>query len=123
MDEPESLGEKPRESDLGPGTVEAIRIIERGKTLRAVTICVCITVGVGMIVWGLIQIADQPPWLTLSLAILAALAGPSGILYVVIRSWRKYIEESHRRTVQLEQQLFRNRSSSSLKDSETGRSD
>jgi hypothetical protein len=100
--------------------VEITRILERGKTARWGIVGLVVTACVWVISNAVISItqSDDPPWLKLSLAILAAvsslLAGHSpGLL--VLRWARKKIARYASRKEQLEQSVDPNRSSSQLR--------
>ena len=105
------------ERDVGPNVVEVVRIMERAKTIRWVSVGVIVLLGVIAIVIGIVKIVEQPPWLTLCLAILVALAGPSGVIYRLQRSRRQYVKKTHQRTVDLEKRLHNQRTSSTPDDS------
>ncbi len=101
----------------GP-SIELARVIERGRTIRAITYTIGVVVSIGLIVYGAIEIAEvlqKPAWLQLTLAI----AGPlisTPVFIVLLRSRAKYIEKTHRRLVELEKRLDPGRQSSKEQD-------
>ncbi len=98
--------------DVGPNFVEIVRVHERSKTVRTIAVGIIVLLSIITIVIGVVKVADKPPWLTLCLAIVVALIGPSGVIYQLIRSRKKYVEKTHRRTARLEKELDVRRSSS-----------
>jgi hypothetical protein len=64
------------------------------------------------LVYGIARVLDKPAWLTAFLAILASLAGPSGIIAVLIRLRARYVKKTKRRNAELEKRVDPNRESS-----------
>lgn len=96
--------------------LELVRITDRGRTIRTITVGACIVIGVAIVVYGVIQVVSQPPWLTLALTILAALVGPSCIIKIVVQTRSSYIKKNHARIKEYETRLDKERESSNLVD-------
>ena len=92
--------------------VKLAHVVEREKTIRIVWIGLFVTIGLVAIVVGVVKALDKPPWLTAMIAIIGALIGPSGVITVILRTRKKYVDKTHRRTVELEERLDRQRESS-----------
>jgi hypothetical protein len=91
---------------------EPIRIIEREKTIRTIWIGAFITIGLITLTVGVVMALKQPPWVTALGMVLAALVGPTGVITVLLRTRRQYVQKTHRRIVLLEKKLDPDRESS-----------
>ena len=114
----DDAGMPDRPVNLPQEFVQITRIRERGKTLRTFFVCATIILGIGMVVYGLMQIVAEPKWWQVGGAIVLALIAPGGVIRVLLKSRKKYVEKTHRRTAELEQGIDGERSSSSEKDKE-----
>src|SRR5258708_22376324 len=102
--------EPQREEDPGgdhatPEDIELTRVVEREKTIGIVWVGFFITIGVVTVVIGVVKALDKPPWLVALTAILTALFGPSGVVALVIRSRRRYVQKTQSRTAELEKRI------------------
>lgn len=91
--------------------IEIARIFDRGRTIRTIVVCATTVCGLAVITVGYI-ISRKPAWLELVAMILATLFAPSGVIFVLIKSRKKYIQKHHDRVVSLEKRIDAGRTSS-----------
>jgi hypothetical protein len=61
--------------------LEKLKILEREKTWRLGILSFFGTIAIGIIAWSTVRMTDKPSWLVFALAILAALGGPSVVMF------------------------------------------
>lgn len=98
--------------ELGLTTNKYLSIHERQKSVRTVAICVAVMFCVGIICWTAVKITEKPPWLVLSLGLIA----PAGVIISLLKMWRFYIRTRNRRVVELEEAIDQDRSSTKLEE-------
>ena len=91
---------------------EIVRIAETHRTVRFGMVCGTILVGMGILVYGVIQIANNPSWWKLAAALVTGLIGPSLVIKVSIELYTDYVKKNHSRTTELEKKILPDRSSS-----------
>ena len=84
--------------EIQPGTTigDSIKHAERHKTVRCVVICVFILIGIAMVLPAALkmaEMAEQPPWMTILLAIF----GPTGTLVVLFGLYLRYLSDKNAR--------------------------
>jgi hypothetical protein len=94
--------------------VDVVRVMEIQKTIRYVVVCSLIAFLGWVIAHTIVKILDQPPWLTMTLVLITALAGPSGVIIVLIRHQRQYTLRNQGRVIDLEKKIDPKRSSSNV---------
>ena len=98
--------------DIPDNLVELAKIDARVKSTRIRAIAACIIIGMVCLTVGIVRYLDQPPWPKVLLAIIPALLGPSGVIWLLLLSRKKFVNKHHHRIVVLEQRLDLNRTSS-----------
>ena len=97
--------------------IELVRIVERGRSIRWISVCACIAVGVIALVIGVVLIASKPEWWQLVLLIIAGLAAPSVVAGWAINSRVHYVKKHKSRMVDMELSFDAKRTSSESKGS------
>ena len=93
-------------------SVEITRILQRGRTLRTLIICATVVAGVAIVAYAITEIVADPRWWQLVGVIVLSLIAPGGVIARLLKSRRKYVKKTHRRTTELEQRTDPERSSS-----------
>jgi len=77
--------------------VEFTRVVEHGRTIRTISVCTVIAIGLICLSISAVTIL-KPPWETL----LVALFGPSGLVFVLYKVHLQYVAKTHHRNTELE---------------------
>lgn len=93
--------------------VEAKRIQERYKTIRVAIIGIVVLLGLAIIAYVLLKLADQPPWLQ-ALAIIAGALAPSIVLWRITIQFRRYMAIDHSKRIELEATIDASRTTSGI---------
>ena len=99
--------------DIPDNLVELARIDARVRLTIICAVAACVIVGMACLTIGFVKYLDQPPWPKVILVLIAAIFGPSGVMWLLLRSRKKFVKKHHHRIVVLEQKLDLNRTSSS----------
>ena len=93
--------------------VEAKRIQERHKTIRAAIIGMVVLLGLAICGYVFLRLADRPPWLQ-ALAILAGAIVPSIVVWRIRVQFRRYMELDHSKRIELEASIDASRTTSGI---------
>ena len=103
---------KKQPPELPDNYVEIVRLTESTKKVRIISFSVVTSIGLICIAYAVVKLFTRPPWLVLLGWIIAALIGPSGLIYLLIHARQKFVTKHHRRVVDLEIALDKQRTSS-----------
>lgn len=95
--------------------VQVVKINEVSRVLRWLIVVGGIVACVWIITDAVVKIMDEPAWVTVVAALIVAIAGPSGIIALLIKRQRRYTRHNQERLASLERAADPRRTSSGLR--------